>query len=225
MGINETKIPWDTVTPMGTIETGTVNKWIVDGLHKHPFHLHSISYQLGGVVDPTGFFQSGDWHDVIKLPHDPYVRSEAIYFSAVAIGLKSVVHCHFLSHEDTGCMGYFRTIGNPDARTGLHGRPMKCTGDTTGKSHFDISLCTYVSTSESATYLESSYMTYALYTVLGSITLLVSHMALKHFHTVDTYVDKSHKESSAEMETIMLTSMDMDYSSRNFIDCDSCSNI
>jgi FtsP/CotA-like multicopper oxidase with cupredoxin domain len=74
------------------------------GLHKHTFHLHSIHYQLGGVSDPTGFFQTGDWQDVIKLPHHPYVDMQALYFS-VDHWSKLVAHCHFLSHEDTGCMG------------------------------------------------------------------------------------------------------------------------
>lgn len=132
--------------------------WRIDGIHKHPLHLHSISYQLGGVEDPTGFFRNGDWQDVVKLPHDPPIEIDAFYFSAVSIGSKSVVHCHFLSHEDTGCMGFFELSGPQHAKTGLSGRSMSCTGFTTDGRDFDVSKCITSTTRLGWTYPQNLFV-------------------------------------------------------------------
>ena len=132
-----------------------------------------------------------------------------------------------LSHEDTGCMGYFRTIGNPNATTGLQGRSMLCTGETTGKAPFDVTLCTYTPTRKRViTHLESLSATYSAYIVLGIMILLVSRIALKHRRAIDaSYINKVDKEIGAEMETIMLTSIDMDNSRGKYIDHYSSSDI
>ena len=61
--------PWDGSTPSGYIETGSIQEWDVRGNARHPFHLHVNSYQLSAVSGSTdGFYQEGDWHDVVMTP-------------------------------------------------------------------------------------------------------------------------------------------------------------
>ncbi len=74
---------------IATVPVGSVNDWTVTGNAGHPFHLHVNPYQLQvmtllcldmglsysvqcflnaqGVTDNTGWFQTGDWHDVTYL--------------------------------------------------------------------------------------------------------------------------------------------------------------
>ncbi|EFN51649.1 hypothetical protein CHLNCDRAFT_139836 [Chlorella variabilis] len=53
----------------------------------------------------TPYFQVGDWHDVVFLPADaPAGGAAAVRFQPGPWSGYSVHHCHFLMHEDTGCM-------------------------------------------------------------------------------------------------------------------------
>ena len=104
---------------------------------------------------------------------------------------------------------------------------MLCTGETTGKAPFDVTLCTYTPTRKRViTHLESLSAAYSAYIVLGIMILLVSRIALKHRRAIDaSYINKVDKEIGAEMETIMLTSIDMDNSRGKYIDHYSSSDI
>ena len=82
---------------------GSVQAWTVSGNDKHPFHIHINSFQLGSdVVDPSGYYRTGDWHDVFYVPDG--VTASKVYFQVDQHTGKAVLHCHFLEHEDKGCM-------------------------------------------------------------------------------------------------------------------------
>jgi FtsP/CotA-like multicopper oxidase with cupredoxin domain len=44
---------------------GSVQRFSMRGVDKHPFHIHVNSYQLAGVTDTTGYYATGDWGDVL----------------------------------------------------------------------------------------------------------------------------------------------------------------
>eukprot|EP00603_Paraphysomonas_imperforata_P006829 CAMPEP_0114427012 /NCGR_PEP_ID=MMETSP0103-20121206/8111_1 /TAXON_ID=37642 ORGANISM="Paraphysomonas imperforata, Strain PA2" /NCGR_SAMPLE_ID=MMETSP0103 /ASSEMBLY_ACC=CAM_ASM_000201 /LENGTH=626 /DNA_ID=CAMNT_0001596025 /DNA_START=10 /DNA_END=1886 /DNA_ORIENTATION=+ len=127
---------WDGSTPTGYIETGSIQEWEVKGNARHPFHLHVNSYQLGSVTgSDDGFYQDGDWHDVVMTPGT--VDIGKYVFAVDTYVTKSVLHCHFLTHEDLGCMGYFEhTNSVAGVTTGLTGNDMTCTGESTGTTTF-----------------------------------------------------------------------------------------
>ena len=65
--------------------------------------IHINSFQLGAdAADPDGYYVTGDWHDVFYRPST--VTAGKIYFSVDRHTGKAVLHCHFLEHEDKGCM-------------------------------------------------------------------------------------------------------------------------
>jgi FtsP/CotA-like multicopper oxidase with cupredoxin domain len=102
-------------TAHGSMAVGSVQAWQVSGNDKHPFHIHINSFQLGSdVVDASGYYQTGDWHDVFYRPAD--VTASKIYFQVDQHTGKAVLHCHFLEHEDKGCMAYVDITGVDDTR-------------------------------------------------------------------------------------------------------------
>ena len=96
-------------TPLGSVNLGTVQKWTVNGNEKHPLHIHVNSFQLSGVTDASGYYQDGDWHDVVYRPTG--VTIDNYYFMVDRYAGKKVVHCHFLTHEDKGCMAFYTING------------------------------------------------------------------------------------------------------------------
>ena len=87
----------------------------MSGNDKHPFHIHINSFQLGSdVVDPSGYYRTGDWHDVFYVPDG--VTASKVYFQVDQHTGKAVLHCHFLEHEDKGCMAYLDITGAEDTR-------------------------------------------------------------------------------------------------------------
>ena len=131
---------WD-ATPLGYVETGSIQQWTVSGASRHPFHLHVNSYQLQGVqdTDGSGYYQDGDWHDTLYPPSGVAVNSTL--FAVDSFVTKSILHCHFLPHEDLGCMGFVEHTGDEGATTGLTGHAMSCLGTSTGTAEY-YSNCT-----------------------------------------------------------------------------------
>lgn len=102
-----------TGSSLGSVAAGTVQTWRLGGSNTHPFHVHVNSFQLGAVTDTTSdanpYFVLGDWHDVNYQP--PGVTIQTIYWHAADFAGKVVTHCHFLDHEDQGCMAFFEIVG------------------------------------------------------------------------------------------------------------------
>lgn len=108
---------WDHSTPNGVIEYGAVHEWLIKG-SRHPFHLHLYHMQIVGALDSSGRFTGqgcasdlykiGEFYDVIDTAEDCLVR-----FRAIDISGRCVMHCHILSHEDNGSMGWVDVVGGP----------------------------------------------------------------------------------------------------------------
>lgn len=91
---------------------------------------HNDGFQLGAdASDPDGYYQTGDWHDVFYRPST--VTAGAIYFSVDQHTGKAVMHCHFLEHEDKGCMAYLDITAGSSTTTGLAGTALVSTAAAT----------------------------------------------------------------------------------------------
>lgn len=105
---SSTQVPYD-------LEIGKVIEWQFAGLSGHPLHLHINPYQIvnqslkdGAILG--GFYEEGDFHDTLinyqaKFTQwdDKSVRTAVRMNPGPYYGY-TVVHCHFLMHEDAGCM-------------------------------------------------------------------------------------------------------------------------
>ena len=115
-------------SPIAQIAVGAVHNWTVVDNDHHPFHLHINPYQLQNVSDNSGWFQEGDWHDVTLLPLDdnenPTVTIGTYRFATDRFIGTEVLHCHFLEHEDKGCMATVNITGVLGTRTPLQGTPL-----------------------------------------------------------------------------------------------------
>ena len=67
---------------------------------RHPYHQHVHPFQLvsGFQFGPTGYYQSGDYHDTI-------LDEGTIRYMPTVFAGKLMMHCHTLTHEDRGMMG------------------------------------------------------------------------------------------------------------------------
>jgi len=112
-------------SPIAQIAVGAIHNWTVVDNDHHPFHLHINPYQLQNVSDNSGWFQEGDWHDVTLLPRDdtqnPTVTIGTYRFATDRFIGTEVLHCHFLEHEDRGCMASVNITGVLGTRTPLQG--------------------------------------------------------------------------------------------------------
>ena len=74
----------------------------------------STPFQLGSVTDTSGlanpYFFMGDWHDVMYVPSGYSIPQ--VHFHTADFTGKVVAHCHFLNHEDQGCMGFWEITGD-----------------------------------------------------------------------------------------------------------------
>ncbi|KAF8065748.1 hypothetical protein HT031_002808 [Scenedesmus sp. PABB004] len=94
---------------------GKVVQWDFHTIAFHPMHVHINPYQIQALNTTalmpdgnyTSWFEVGDYHDTLKLPMilakyagDPVpLRFQPGQYSGY-----TVMHCHFLQHEDIGCM-------------------------------------------------------------------------------------------------------------------------
>ena len=103
-----------TAVSLGNIPAGSVQTWSLSGSDRHPFHIHVNPFQLGSVTDTSGlanpYFFMGDWHDVMYVPSGYSIPQ--VHFHTADFTGKVVAHCHFLNHEDQGCMGFWEITGD-----------------------------------------------------------------------------------------------------------------
>ncbi|KAI8477153.1 MAG: hypothetical protein J3K34DRAFT_455469 [Monoraphidium minutum] len=98
------------------LELGKVVQWEFQDLDFHPMHVHINPYQIQELNSTwlfagsfyTPFFEVGDYHDTLNLPMMDLVKSQNIHvplrFQPGQYSGYTVSHCHFLMHEDVGCM-------------------------------------------------------------------------------------------------------------------------
>jgi len=106
---------------LANFTTGTVYEISVNGVGNHPLHSHVNPYQIqdmnGATTMDDGYFQAGDWHDTLYIASlgggadvNVVVRMNTDSFTG-----NMVIHCHILSHEDQGMMGYISLTGTEGA--------------------------------------------------------------------------------------------------------------
>mmetsp|Transcript_2016 Transcript_2016/g.3774 ORF Transcript_2016/g.3774 Transcript_2016/m.3774 type:complete len:749 (-) Transcript_2016:701-2947(-) len=87
----------------------------------HPFHIHvnrfqvkemgsELSSETYPILDEMTNFDPGVWRDTVAVPPNGRTRIWVQYKNYTG---KTVLHCHFLAHEDTGMMSTL-FIGSPD---------------------------------------------------------------------------------------------------------------
>lgn len=124
---------FDRGAPLATMRVGQLQEWEVTSVSKHPLHLHVNPFQIteiGDGDDPPhwtkpralgggrecdleyGYSCVGDWYDTLQFPtaaaNDAFT-SKIRFVTADFVG-DQVLHCHYLQHEDLGCMTYLRIV-------------------------------------------------------------------------------------------------------------------
>ena len=95
-GCNINGNSWDGPgNPMFSVYASTYEDIAVEA-DEHPLHVH---------INP--WYRSGDWHDVV-LANGNFRMHVADHKGTV------VTHCHWLNHEDRGCMGTFEILDCPE---------------------------------------------------------------------------------------------------------------
>jgi len=96
---------------MGEVPINSVIELTIRGTTEHPFHLHVNPFQMMG-YNPTRlsaeikeYYQDGDWHDTILSP-EFQGKDITIRFLTHKFDGEMVAHCHTLSHEDMGMIGW-----------------------------------------------------------------------------------------------------------------------
>eukprot|EP00751_Fragilariopsis_kerguelensis_P014140 CAMPEP_0170778330 /NCGR_PEP_ID=MMETSP0733-20121128/12326_1 /TAXON_ID=186038 /ORGANISM="Fragilariopsis kerguelensis, Strain L26-C5" /LENGTH=720 /DNA_ID=CAMNT_0011121731 /DNA_START=362 /DNA_END=2524 /DNA_ORIENTATION=+ len=102
-----------------TIKLREVIERELTGVDEHPYHHHVYPFQLTKGFDKKewehpskdasedGYFQNGDWHDVIVSVKQ---KNVTIKYRPVKILGKMMVHCHILAHEDLGMIAVEKIV-------------------------------------------------------------------------------------------------------------------
>ena len=89
--LNEWKLRVDTTNPMG---------------ENHPYHHHTVHYQINEAHGPSVFGKVGDWRDTNTIYRDVnYTMRFVPEFEGIFF-----VHCHILGHEDVGMLTFADTL-------------------------------------------------------------------------------------------------------------------
>jgi FtsP/CotA-like multicopper oxidase with cupredoxin domain len=90
-----------------TVKAGDVEEWTIRNESNgwHPFHIHINEFQV--VAINGKYMEQPVWHDVLLLqPQTTYtIRHRFDKFDG-----KTVMHCHFLPHEDWGMMNLIEIL-------------------------------------------------------------------------------------------------------------------
>ena len=106
---------------------GSAEEWIITNnpSSEHPYHIHVNWFQVLSTTDQFGKVTTYDppiWMDTVNIPMHGKVRTRMRFQHFQG---KSVLHCHFLPHEDDGMMSLVEILdGSPKIAT------ITPTGDT-----------------------------------------------------------------------------------------------
>lgn len=89
-------------------------------MEMHPFHLHTTPFQLMWTSKAYPWAMPGDWLDTLLIPEG---GAAVVRFQTDEFVGRTVMHCHFLPHEDRGCMATVLIDGE-------EGTPAKVTSDS-----------------------------------------------------------------------------------------------
>lgn len=104
-----------------TVYPDTYEEFVINAA-RHPVHIHVNPMQVQ--TDQDAWNQPGDWMDVI-LSSGTYRQHLADHAGTV------IVHCHWLTHEDLGCMSQFSIA---DCPTDINGAIGTCSTEETAGS-------------------------------------------------------------------------------------------
>jgi len=112
-------------TPLLQVGLGAVNTWACAGVQGHPLHMHVNPMQVISIdgakpVDDgsdgtnplmcDSDFKAlcvGDWVDTLMIPNGPGDTAAAVVrWQAADFTGNVVLHCHYLPHEDQGCLTF-----------------------------------------------------------------------------------------------------------------------
>jgi FtsP/CotA-like multicopper oxidase with cupredoxin domain len=118
--------------PLLSLPLNSVNTWRTSGVQGHPLHMHVNPMQIlsieravpvrlsTGVMadcdDEFGVLCVGDWVDTLMLPRgDGDTAHAVVRWTAKDFVGNIVLHCHYLQHEDQGCLTYVDITGPAQA--------------------------------------------------------------------------------------------------------------
>ena len=115
------KLTFKRNTPLLTMAFNSVQSWVVNGVQAHPLHIHINPMQIqsfirDGVVTQEecdaeyGFLCVGDWVDTLQVPDAVATAGAVVRFRVADFKGNDVMHCHYLIHEDQGCLTYARIV-------------------------------------------------------------------------------------------------------------------
>jgi FtsP/CotA-like multicopper oxidase with cupredoxin domain len=99
---------FDKYDPTFSILAGSVQEWNIKGATQHPFHKHVYHVQMSGACG-SGAFEDGEYYDTIA--GNCLVRFDLNPVTSSVYDGKTIMHCHILSHEDEGAMGWTDVVG------------------------------------------------------------------------------------------------------------------
>jgi len=106
--------------PLGRLSEEGVQEWEVAGVQGHPLHIHVNPHQVlafsamntaTGCDIEYGYICQGDFHDTLQIPQPDGIANATIRFRTADFSGPQVLHCHYLIHEDLGCIS-FHNISN-----------------------------------------------------------------------------------------------------------------
>lgn len=116
--INHRRFDMQSMDPMVTVRSGTVEEWTVenDTDEVHSFHIHQVHFvveRLNGLSQTPRY-----WRDTVLIPPQRHTGTRVVPgrvtllvdFRNPAIKGTFPFHCHMLDHEDGGMMALVRVI-------------------------------------------------------------------------------------------------------------------
>jgi len=101
-----------------TLKAGDVEEWYITNNSRgfHPFHIHVNEFQVVGVrklgSSDSTIIDEPVWNDVVMLDTMATTR---IRMRLSDVSGKTVMHCHFLGHEDMGMMNVIDIVARTSA--------------------------------------------------------------------------------------------------------------
>ena len=97
---------FDINEPTFSLPANQVQEWSLSGAVQHPFHLHV--YHVQALRDDNDF-EAGEYYDVVASKMS--IRFDLNQSSSTVYDGRTILHCHILSHEDRGAMGWLDVDG------------------------------------------------------------------------------------------------------------------
>jgi FtsP/CotA-like multicopper oxidase with cupredoxin domain len=115
-GVNGQSFMFPDPNPL-VMPLGRIVEWGFRNLRGHPLHVHVNPFQLVKFnnelylngINPANFYKDGDYYDnllnpLAAGPAAGQADAAILRFQPGPYSGYSLMHCHFLNHEDLGCM-------------------------------------------------------------------------------------------------------------------------